>query len=164
MKFITACTVMLLALFMLIACQQTNKPPRDTDSHKNVTPATLSPAYQAASKSEVIGTWYVEYIGERPVIDHSPARIQFTHEGAINGNASCNRFFGSYTYKNGQLTIPGNLGATKMACLPALMEQEQRLFEHLPTATHAVVENGLLILRNAQGTQVIRASRDESQQ
>ena len=29
-------------------------------------------------KSELVGSWWVEFIGERPVIDRSPAFFQFT--------------------------------------------------------------------------------------
>src|SRR5690606_41534978 len=62
-------------------------------------------ATEVADSNELFGIWVVEYISERPVIDGSPARIQFGADGAINGNASCNRFFGDYTYQEGRLTI-----------------------------------------------------------
>jgi len=38
----------------------------------------------------------VEFIGERPVIDNSPATIEFAGNGRVGGNASCNRFVGEY--------------------------------------------------------------------
>lgn len=161
MKFLTCFSLILSALF-LIACQQAGKPAREVAAESDkTTPATA--ASQGATAAELVGVWYVEYIGDRPVIDRSPARIQFAADGAINGNASCNRFFGSYSYINERLTISENLGATKMMCLPALMDQEQRLFQQLPGAVQANLANGLLILRDAQGNQVIKASRDESQ-
>lgn len=114
----------------------------------------------SATDSALIGVWVVEFIGERPVVDRSPARIQFSEDGAIAGNASCNRFFGKYTYANQVLAIEP-LGSTRMMCLPALMEQEQRLLEQLPTATTANIENGLLILRDSADQSVIQASREE---
>jgi heat shock protein HslJ len=83
-------------------------------------------------------------------------------DGAINGNASCNRFFGQYTYSNTVLVI-GALGSTKMMCLPSLMEQEQRLLEHLLNATQVRLENGLLILQDGSGASLITASREEPQ-
>ena len=165
MKSVTCFALLISTLLLLIACQQTAQPqpPEVSDTDKQPAVSEPGPAYHAATRKELSGIWYIEYIGDRPVIDRSPARIQFTEDGAINGNASCNRFFGSYIYAGEQLQIPENLGATKMMCLPALMEQEQRLFQHLPNATRAGLLNGLLILRDDQGNQVIRASRDESE-
>ena len=118
-------------------------------------------ATEVADSDELFGIWVVEYISERPVIDGSPARIQFGADGAINGNASCNRFFGDYTYQEGRLTI-NPLGSTRMMCLPSLMEQETRLLEFLPTARSASIENGLLILRDANGRLIIQASVEEA--
>ena len=163
MKSMMFFTLLISAFLLLIACQQTGQPHATPEADKQPVANELSPAYRAATKQELSGTWYIEYIGDRPVLDRSPARLQFTEDGAINGNASCNRFFGSYTYSDKKLVIPQSLGATKMMCLPALMEQEQRLFHHLPNAVQASVRNGLLVLRDARGNQVIKASRDESQ-
>lgn len=118
-------------------------------------------ATEAAHNNELLGIWVVEYISERAVIDASPARIQFGPDGAINGNASCNRFFGDYTYEDSRMVI-NHLGSTRMMCLPALMEQEARLLEFLPTASSASIENGLLILRDANGQRIIQASVEEA--
>lgn len=164
MKSYSFYALMLSALILLSACQQTGKAPRESsDTAKQPPSSGASPTYPAATIAEITGTWYIEYIGDRPVVDRSPARMQFTESGEINGNASCNRFFSEYTYVNDRLNIPVDIGATKMMCLPALMEQEQRLLERLPSAVKANLINGLLILRDARGNQVIRASRDESQ-
>lgn len=118
-------------------------------------------ASKVANSDELFGIWVVETISERPVIDGSPARIQFGTDGAINGNASCNRFFGDYTYEDGRLTI-NPLGSTRMMCLPTLMEQETRLLEFLPTASSASIENGVLILRDAKGRLIIQASVEDT--
>lgn len=111
--------------------------------------------------SALIGVWVVELIGERPVMDNSPARIQFVEDGTINGNASCNRFFGEYSLSKTTLAI-APLGTTRMMCLPSLMEQEQRLLEHLPQATQVVFEDGLLVLLDNDGKLLIKAAREES--
>jgi heat shock protein HslJ len=163
MKSMTFFVLCISALLLLVACQQPGQPHTTSEANKPPIANEQSSAYRAATKQELSGTWYIEYIGDRPVLDRSPARVQFTEDGAINGNASCNRFFGSYTYSDKKLVIPQSLGATKMMCLPALMEQEQRLFQHLPNAAQASLLNGLLVLRDAEGNQVIKASRDESQ-
>lgn len=138
--------LLVLSAIILVACA-----PMVTSQDTVKTPAV---------DSALMGVWVVESIGERPVVDRSPARIQFSGDGAIAGNASCNRFFGKYTYTKQTLAIEP-LGSTRMMCLPALMEQEQRLLEQLPTATTANIENGLLMLRDGANQLVIQASREE---
>jgi heat shock protein HslJ len=139
-------SLLILSAIILVACA-----PMVT-SQDSVSPP--------ADNSALLDVWVVEYIGDRPVVDRSPARIQFSDDGAIAGNASCNRFFGKYRYTNQTLAIDP-LGSTRMMCLPALMEQEQRLLEQLPKATRVTIENGLLILRDDTGQLVIQASREE---
>ena len=149
-----AWTIIVLAL---VACQNQGT---HADATQTVPAAPVAKSPPAGS-AELVGIWYVESIGKRPVLDYSPARLQFTDDGAVNGNASCNRFSGTYTYADKQLVIPQSLAATKMLCLPALMEQEQRFLAILPNAASAALENDLLTLRDAQGNRVIRASREE---
>lgn len=138
----------LLLFATLAACKQFSGSDRD------------APAVELIG-SELKGVWVVEYIAERPVVDRSPARIHFGDDNSLNGNASCNRFFGKYRYNDKDLIIEP-LGSTKMACVPALMEQEQRFLETLPRATRVTIEQGLLILRDGEDRQILKASRDES--
>lgn len=126
--------------------------------HQLVNHVEVDTAPDVLSES-IHGTWVVEYIGERPVIDRSPARVQFTEEGEIRGNASCNRFFGRYEAQPVLSISP--LGSTRMACIPALMEQEGRLLKILPNARSVHFEQGILILNDEHGAQVLRAARDE---
>jgi len=111
-------------------------------------------------QSHLLGVWVVEYIGDRPVVDRSPARVQFAEDGSLNGNTSCNRFFGKYQYDEQTLIIEP-LGSTRMACVPALMEQEQRFLDTFPKATRVTIENELLILRDNTGNQILKAYREE---
>lgn len=147
MKFISLGAGMILSA-MLLACQY--NAPATTSAPNNESTET-------ASVQELTGTWHIESIGERPVIDHSPARIQFLADGRINGNASCNRFSGTYSVVDGKLAISRSLIATKMMCLPALMQQEQHLFEVLPDAVAVTFTNGIIILKDEQNVQVLKA-------
>lgn len=115
----------------------------------------------APGKSELIGSWTVEFIGERPVIDRSPAFIQFTEDDKVAGNSSCNRFSASYTLSETQLSF-GQAASTRMACPEALMEQEQRFLAALARVAQVQLENGLLELTDADGTLVFKASRRET--
>ena len=75
-------------------------------------------------------TYVVERIGERPLIENSYLTITLDDDGRAFGTAGCNHWFASYTIKQQQISF-GQAGATRMACAPALMEQEQRFLEAL---------------------------------
>jgi heat shock protein HslJ len=110
------------------------------------------------AESDLAGAWVVEYIGERPVIDNSPATIEFAGNGRVGGNASCNRFVGEYVLSGSSLSF-GKLGATKMMCPPALMEQEARFLAALEWVAKAQMRDGLLNLLDAKDGVVFKASR-----
>ena len=114
----------------------------------------------AAGKPDLMGAWTVEYIGERPVIDNSPAYIEFAEEGRVGGNASCNRFTGAYVLSGSSLTF-SNLASTKKMCFPALMEQEARFLAALEWVAKVQMRDGLLVLLDAEGVAVFKASRKE---
>tara|TARA_R110000850_G_scaffold135116_3_gene256283 strand:- start:2452 stop:2901 length:450 start_codon:yes stop_codon:yes gene_type:complete len=115
----------------------------------------------ATDKMSVIGEWRVEYIAGRGVIDNSPARLRFGEEGKLNGNASCNRFFGDYQRDANRLTIKEPLGTTRMLCIPALNEQEARLLTALPGTHNIAIRHGILTLTDDSGKEVLRAAQLE---
>lgn len=108
--------------------------------------------------SLLVGEWKVEEISGTPVIAESETSIGFDLDGSMHGNASCNRFFGGFSLTGEGLTLsPG--GATMMACIGGLMEQEQKFllaleevsrFESLPDGGLRLVDvdgNTVLALR-----------------
>jgi heat shock protein HslJ len=112
----------------------------------------------APKQAELIGQWHIESIGDRPVIDRSPAAIEFTNEGRAGGNASCNRFTGAYTLSGSELSF-GPLAATKMMCPDALMDQEIRFLAALDRVAAVQIQQGILILQDETGETVITATR-----
>jgi heat shock protein HslJ len=85
----------------------------------------------AAMQSPLIGTsWRAEDIGGRGVIDNAQTTITFDAEGRVAGSGGCNRYFGPVTIEGNAIRF-GDLGATRMACVPALMDQEQTFFDAL---------------------------------
>jgi heat shock protein HslJ len=98
----------------------------------------------ASGQPELMGAWTVEYIGERPVIDNSPAYIEFAEEGRAGGNASCNRFTGAYVLSGSSLSF-SNMASTKKMCFPALMEQEARFLAALEWVAKRKCEMGCSI-------------------
>ena len=109
-------------------------------------------------QADLIGQWHIESIGDRPVIDRSPAAIEFTNEGRAGGNASCNRFTGAYTLSGSELSF-GPLAATKMMCPDALMDQEIRFLAALDRVAGVQIQQELLILQDENGETLITASR-----
>jgi heat shock protein HslJ len=87
------------------------------------------------------------------VLAGSQITAQFSEEGQVSGNASCNRYFGSYVLEGENLTI-GPLGSTEMFCEEpeGLMEQEQAFLAAMPTASTYQVTGDRLELRTADGT------------
>ena len=81
-----------------------------------------------SAKNEINGTAWtlISFNGESLIKD--TAMTAFFEDGQVNGSASCNHYFGSYTNKGDQIQIEG-LGWTEMACLnpEGVMDQEQQL-------------------------------------
>jgi heat shock protein HslJ len=104
------------------------------------------------------GTWTVEWIGDRPVIDSSPAAMTFGAENRLAGNASCNQFFATFALNGDQLTIT-LAGVTRKLCPPALLEQEQRFLAAVEAVARAEIRNGLLYLYDVDQRACLRASQ-----
>jgi heat shock protein HslJ len=77
--------------------------------------------------------WRLEDIGGAGVIDDSQATLAFPEAGKIAGNDSCNRFFGSAEIKGDTIKL-SPLGATRMACPEAVMNQETKYLHALQSA------------------------------
>lgn len=106
------------------------------------------------------GTWQLETIGGQPVVAQSQASLVFT-SSELSGNASCNRFFGTYQYSDGVLTIP-QLASTKMMCGPSIMAQENDVLTSLSQALQVRVHEDMLHLLDDLGEVLISARRVET--
>lgn len=113
--------------------------------------------------SELTGQWTAETIAGRPVIDRSPAYIEFTQDERVAGNASCNRFTGSFERSGPDLSF-GQMATTRMMCPPALMDQEGRFLAALEKVVRAEFRKGLLVLLDSDGNPLFTASRREGTQ
>jgi heat shock protein HslJ/membrane-bound inhibitor of C-type lysozyme len=91
--------------------------------------------------------WVVEDLAGGGIIDMSRITVNFLEDGRIGGRASCNQYSGSY-----QLTGEGgitfdHLAVTRMACAPALMNQEDRFLDILNRVSGIRIgRNGELLL------------------
>jgi heat shock protein HslJ len=93
--------------------------------------------------------WRLEDLGGRGVLDRVQATLAFPEAGRVTGNSSCNRFFGSYTLMQDRIAL-GQLAGTRMACAPAVDEQETRYLDALQKAERLEVR-GTTMLMHVQG-------------
>ncbi|WP_332743931.1 META domain-containing protein [Hydrogenophaga sp.] len=93
--------------------------------------------------------WQLEDLGGRGVLDRVQATLAFPEAGRVAGSSSCNRFFGSYTLMQDRIAL-GQLGGTRMACAPAVDEQETRYLDALQKAQRLEVR-GRTMLMHVQG-------------
>ncbi|MGG5822218.1 META domain-containing protein [Falsiroseomonas sp. HW251] len=121
--------------------------------------ASLLATPAAAQPPDPIGPeWVVEDIGGRGIVDRSRVTIAFAGDGRAAGSDGCNRFAGGYTLAGAALSFSA-LAGTRMACAPALMEQEQRFHAALAAVRGWRIERGFLHLTDGAGATVLRASR-----
>lgn len=112
---------------------------------------------------ELAGTsWIAEDIDGRGVIDYLQSTLRFETGERVAGKAGCNRYFGSVSMDGDAISF-GALGATRMACPPAIMDQEDRFLKALANARRFESKNGLLFLFGDEAVPLLRFSRKESE-
>lgn len=98
--------------------------------------------------------WVVEDLAGAGIIDSSRMTVEFFDENRLAGRASCNRYGGQY-----ELTAEGMtfdyMFSTKMACAPALMNQEGRFLELMSNVKRAEIgPNGKLVLTTSANEEI----------
>lgn len=111
---------------------------------------------QGASAGIEGTAWRVEDISGQGVIDRAQTTISFDAPGRVSGSTGCNRYTGVATLEGEALRF-GQLAVTKRACVPALMDQEQKFLRAMAAVRgYAVATNGWLQLRGASGEPLLR--------
>jgi putative lipoprotein len=115
-----------------------------------------APRAQGASAGIEGTAWLVEDIAGRGVIDRAQTTISFDTSGRVSGSTGCNRFTGVATLEGEALSFDP-LATTKRACVPALMDQEQKFLSALEAVRgYALDANGWLQLKGANGEPLLR--------
>ena len=91
---------------------------------------TASPAENTQQSATPVGTWLLEDLRGEGVIDRVRTELTLESDGQISGSGGCNRIMGQGKLEGDSLTI-GPLAGTRMACPPAVMEQEARFMKAL---------------------------------
>jgi putative lipoprotein len=100
-------------------------------------------------------TWLAEDIKGGGVIDNAQSRIAFAAGGKVTGSGGCNRLFGSATIAGDALSF-GGIGTTRMACAPALMDQEHKFLAALAATRTFRFEGPYLKFYDAGGAELVR--------
>lgn len=98
--------------------------------------------------------WVVEDLAGTDIIDRSRMTVEFFDENRLAGMASCNRYGGQYERTAEGMSFD-YMFATKMACAPALMDQEQRFLELMSDVKRATIgRRGELVLTTSEGEEI----------
>lgn len=98
--------------------------------------------------------WVVEDLAGTGIIDSSRMTVEFFEDNRLAGLASCNRYGGQYE-RTAEGVSFDYLFATKMACAPALMNQEQRFLTLMSKVKLASIgRNGQLVLTTSTGEEI----------
>ena len=113
--------------------------------------------------TELAGDWLLEDLGGRGVMDMVQTTLAFDGEGRVSGSGGCNRFTGSYTFTDGELSF-SPLAGTKMMCPEAVMDQEDRFHMALGTIERVAVDGPFLLIYAGDSEAPLKFTRmDEDQ-
>lgn len=108
-----------------------------------------------SSESTLAGNeWLVVQVNGETVGTAQVPQIRFGADGQVSGTSGCNRFSGSYTEADGQLTF-GPLATTRMACPGPLDQQEKDFFQAMSKVVGFGVHDGNTVLLDAEGNGLI---------
>lgn len=114
--------------------------------------ATADPGALAAALQR--SEWLVEEIGGAGLVDRSRVTLNFAQGGTLFGKASCNSYRATYALAGNALSVSQAI-TTRMACAPALMQQEARFLALLAGVHEARLSaDGTLTLGGADGTSI----------
>ena len=102
--------------------------------------------------------WLAEDIDGAGVTDLARSTIEFLRSGKIAGNTGCNRYTAPLALVGDGIRV-GPIAATRMACPPALMQQEQRFTKALAAAQRYALDGPYLLIFDAAGEQRLRLAR-----
>ena len=104
--------------------------------------------------------WLVEDIGGEGVIDIAQTTVEFGEENRVSGSTACNRYNASVEVEGDRISF-GPMASTKMACSLAVINQEVRFFNAMPSVrSYAFDQDGsILVFLDENGEKILRMSK-----
>jgi heat shock protein HslJ len=113
----------------------------------------------AGALPNLTGTkWLAEDIDGCGVIDNAQSTVEFVAADRIAGRGGCNQFSGNVRLEGTKIQV-SPLISTKMACVPALMDQESRFLQALQAARSLQLEETKLLVLDEAGATRLRLDR-----
>ncbi len=113
--------------------------------------------------ADLIGTqWRLEDLAGAGVMDRVQATLEFTDEGKVSGNGSCNQFHGTVTISGGAIRF-GPLATTRKFCAEAVMHQEKQYLAALADAERFEINEPFLYIYAADRQEPLRLIRAEEE-
>lgn len=110
-------------------------------------------------RKQLMGSWLVEDINGRGVIDRAQTTIELKVDGTFSGSTCVNRYSGKADIASGKVSL-GSLTTTRRAGPPAMMDQEQKFLKAIASvAAYQFGEPGILLFFDDNGRQMMRLSR-----
>jgi heat shock protein HslJ len=100
-------------------------------------------------------TWLAETIKGGGVVDSLQSTVVFASGGRVTGTGGCNRLFATANIAGDTLMF-GGVGTTRMACAPALMDQEQKFLGALAATRTFRFEGPYLKFYDGNGAELVR--------
>ncbi|ROS05820.1 heat shock protein HslJ [Sinobacterium caligoides] len=110
------------------------------------------------SSDSLVGKWDISSINNEAVNEDSKAYIEFGKDGKVHGNSSCNNFTGGFDIAKMGLDF-GPIAGTRKLCDNAANLQETKLLQALPKVSDYGIEDGGLVLKDAEGNTLVKAQR-----
>jgi putative lipoprotein len=107
-----------------------------------------------------VGSWRAREIAGVELVRGSDVTLEIANRGKVTGSGGCNRYFSQARIGDGSIRF-GQVGSTRMACAPRLMDQEASFFDALQSTRRFELRRGgrSLLLLNRRGETVARFSR-----
>ena len=119
--------------------------------------AMIMVACSTHSAVNVDGEWVITNVnGKSTEGGERQAEIMFDGKGKVNGNASVNSFFGSYSIEGDSLKF-GPMGMTRM--MGGSMEIEDAITKALGEVATVKVDGDKAVIMDAQGNEVMQLER-----
>ncbi len=110
--------------------------------------------------SKPTGKWLAESIRQGGVIDNLQTVIEIAADGKVAGSGGCNRISGKASIAGDRISF-GPMISTKMACAPAVMNQESKFLAALGAVQRFEIDDqrGKLFLRDAGNREILLLAR-----